>query len=156
METTIIFLDIDGVLNKSSQWKKMFTLDNTCIDIFCKYLQSLKAKNLRIILTSTWKNGWDNTGNHAPHIADLQSRLNKYGLKISGKTSTDSTGDRAKEINDFISSHKLTKCHCIVVDDDPAIFKSKLLPNCKTIFVNANVGFSVKVKEKKWYNFLGL
>lgn len=146
----IIFLDIDGVLNKSSQWKHLFTLDNECIDNFCKYIQSLKIENIRIILTSTWKNGWDDTGNHALYIIDLQNRLNKYNMKIFGKTITDSNGDRAKEINDFILSHNLIDTDCLVIDDDSTIFKSNLLSNCKIIFTNAKEGFTLK-KGGKWY-----
>lgn len=154
MEKLIVFLDIDGVLNKSTQWKNMFSLDNNCIENFCRYIHSLNIKDKKIILTSTWKNGWDSAGNHAPHIIDLENRLNKYNIKIFGKTITDADGDRAKEINDFILSHNLDHCDCLVIDDDTSIFKSKLLPNCKKIFTDASKGFDLKRKEKKWYEKL--
>lgn len=153
MRDLIIFLDVDGVLNKSSQWKNMFSLDDACIENFCKYIQSLNMENIKIILTSTWKNGWDNAGNHAPHIIDLQNHLNKYNMKILGKTLTDPHGDRAREINDFIFSHKLTQVSCVAIDDNPNIFKSNLLNNCKIIFTNASEGFMKNKKERKWYEY---
>ena len=31
-----IFLDIDGVLNKESDWSKQFTLSSDCIRRFCE------------------------------------------------------------------------------------------------------------------------
>ena len=46
-----IFLDIDGVLNKESDWSKPFSLSSDCIRRFCE-----KYREARIILISSWKN----------------------------------------------------------------------------------------------------
>lgn len=48
-----IFLDIDGVLNKESDWSKPFSLNSDCIRRFCE-----KNREARIILISSWKNGF--------------------------------------------------------------------------------------------------
>ncbi len=46
-----IFLDIDGVLNTASQWKRMYQLDDDCITRFMDYTRALSAKgSIRIIL----------------------------------------------------------------------------------------------------------
>ena len=41
-----IFLDIDGVLNKESDWSKPFSLNSDCIRRFCE-----KYREARIILS---------------------------------------------------------------------------------------------------------
>lgn len=56
-----IFLDIDGVLNKKSDWTNKFTFNETCLNNFVKLLTDLKEQYnclLKIILTSTWRTGY--------------------------------------------------------------------------------------------------
>lgn len=53
-----IFLDIDGVLNKESDWSKPFSLNRDCIRRFCE-----KYREARIILISSWKNGFISSHN---------------------------------------------------------------------------------------------
>ena len=36
-----IFLDIDGVLNKESDWSKPFSLNSDCIRRFCEKIEKL-------------------------------------------------------------------------------------------------------------------
>ena len=95
-----IFLDIDGVLNTSAQWKRMYQLDNGCIARFNEYIRAFSTKgSVRIILTSSWKNGFDPAGHHTPQIQALIAKLN---VPILGKTENRADGDRAAEINDYI------------------------------------------------------
>ncbi len=134
-----IFLDIDGVLNTASQWKRMYQLDDGCIARFSEYARTLSEKgSVRIILTSSWKNGFDPAGHHTPQIQALIAKLN---IPILGKTENRADSDRAAEINDYIQNHKLEQAECIVIDDDPELFRSKLTNNCKLLLTNANVGF---------------
>lgn len=134
-----IFLDIDGVLNTSAQWKKIYQLDNGCIARFNEYIRALSMKgSVRIILTSSWKNGFDPAGHHTPQIQALIAKLN---VPILGKTENRADGDRAAEINDYIQNHKLEHEECIVIDDDPDLFRSKLTDNCKLLLTDARVGF---------------
>ncbi len=139
LKRIFIFLDIDGVLNTSAQWKRMYQLDSDCIARFSEYVQALSAKgNVRIILTSSWKNGFDPAGHHTPQIQALIAKLN---IPILGKTENRADNDRAAEINDYIRNHKLEHEECIVIDDDPDLFRSKLADNCKLLLINANDGF---------------
>ena len=135
-----IFLDIDGVLNTSDQWKRMYQLDKKCVSRFTEYAKALQGA-VRIILTSSWKNGFDPTGKHTPQIQALIDSLASHGIRIVGKTLNREDGDRAQEINDFIVAHKLEKARCIVVDDDPDIFHATLLKNCETVWTDARTGF---------------
>lgn len=141
-----IFLDVDGVLNTSDQWKRMYQLDPQCISRFADFVKSLKG-NVRIILTSSWKNGFDPAGNHTPQIQSLIDSLSSYGIRILGKTLNREDGNRAQEIADYITDHKLEKDYCIVIDDDPNIFISDLPTNCKTVWVDSKKGFSSSEKK---------
>ena len=135
-----IFLDIDGVLNTASQWKRMYQLDDGTIARFSEYARTLSEKgDVRIILTSSWKNGFDPAGHHTPQIQSLITKLN---IPILGKTENRADGDRAAEINDYIRNHKMEHEECIVIDDDPDLFKSKLSTNCKLVLTDARVGFN--------------
>lgn len=134
-----IFLDIDGVLNTASQWKQMYQLDAGCIARFNEYIGALSMKgSVRIILTSSWKNGFDPAGRHTPQLQSLIAKLN---VPILGKTENRADGDRAAEINDYIQNHKLENEECIVIDDDQKLFRSKLAKNCKLLLTDAHVGF---------------
>ncbi len=147
-----IFLDVDGVLNTSDQWKRMYQLNGVCVERFIAFLKTLGDKhNTKIILTSTWKNGFDPLGNHSPHVQKLIDSLASSGFRILGKTSSREDGDRAAEISDYIASHKLEKDLCIVIDDDPDIFVSELPTNCKTVWVDSKKGFYSSSSEKKGF-----
>lgn len=137
-----IFLDIDGVLNTSAQWKRMYQLDNGCIAQFTDYMRMLATKgNVKIILTSSWKNGFDPAGHHTPQIQALIAKLN---IPILGKTENRADGDRAAEINDYIRNHNLVHDECIVIDDDAKLFHSQLEENCKLVLTDARIGFHVR------------
>ena len=134
-----IFLDIDGVLNTASQWKRMYQLNDGCISCLNEYIRALSTQgSVRIILTSSWKNGFDPAGHHTPQI---QALIAKLKVPILGKTENRADGDRAEEINNYIRSHKLEHEECIVIDDDPDLFRSKLAGNCKLLLTDARIGF---------------
>ena len=141
-----LFLDIDGVLNTSAQWKRMYSLNDDCIARFADYVHSLPSEEAKIILTSSWKNGFDPAGCHSPQIRELIEKLAVHGLSILGKTENDASEDRAKEINDYIRKHHLEQQTCLVIDDDPNIFHSKLSGNCKMLLTDARVGFQNPIK----------
>ena len=138
---TYIFLDIDGVLNKSSQWKRMYQLDKNCINAFAAFVK-YHYPNHSIILTSSWKNGFDPAGKHAPHILELLEYLRPFGMTIVGKTPIIDDEDRSIEINTFILQHHLEEHPCVVFDDDRSLFEeTKLLACCTAYFLKASKGF---------------
>ena len=51
----VVFLDVDGVLNKQSDWKRPFSLNDECCYWFNTLIKDLP--NVKIVLSSTWRNG---------------------------------------------------------------------------------------------------
>lgn len=147
-----IFLDIDGVLNTSDQWKRMYQLDEKCVSRFAEYAKALHG-DVRIILSSSWKNGFDPAGNHTPQIRQLLDQLSPYGLSILGKTDNIDEADRGREIGEYIASHNLKKANCIVIDDDASLFKTSLPKNCKLLLIDADKGFPDTATDKKFKGF---
>lgn len=137
--TFYIFLDVDGVLNTKTQWKRMYQLDRRCIERFGAFAKSLG--DCRVVLSSTWRGGFSEDGNHAQHVRELISELSKFDIKIEGTTEIAPQGDRAKEISTYIAKHKISPKMCIVIDDDREIFLSKLPIGCKVLWQDANTGF---------------
>lgn len=100
-----IFLDIDGVLNKESDWKKgLYYLNKECLNNFLLYLN--KVKNFKIVIISTWRNG------------DGIKELEKY-FPIYDKT-PNSNKDRQAEVEYYIKRNNITKY--IVIDDDISLY----------------------------------
>ena len=141
-ERAYIFLDIDGVLNKSSQWRRMYRLDTDCIRSFAFFVKRHWPSHA-IVLTSSWKNGFDPMNRHAPHIAELLDCLKPYGMSVLAKTPVLDETDRSLEINAFIRQHHLEDHPCIVFDDDESLFqKTRLMDCCTAYFLDAAKGFT--------------
>lgn len=130
----IVLLDIDGVLNRQSEWKIPYMLDQDCLD-------NLKAAvhgiNPYIVLISSWRKGFVSAGNteNTPQIKKLEKELSKRGLHIDEKAP-----DR---INDRDYLIKRYGENVLVLDDDPAEYKEKhnglYLVDCKTGLTDADV-----------------
>lgn len=107
-----VFLDVDGVLNKESDWSKP-TIDSNCVRNLAKALEGIEAK---IILTSSWRKGfltWFNPEN-TPQIQMFESALYKENLIIKGILPKENK-DRGILIQDFLSKHP---GEYIIIDDD--------------------------------------
>lgn len=128
-----IFLDIDGVLNKESDWSKQFSLDSECIRRFGE-----EYRGSRVILISSWKNGFISSHNekNTPQIKELEAQLDRYGIRIVGKVCDNQYRDYA--VSDYLKEHPSIKEY-IIIDDDVAEYSSKDVPHLKV--VNSRVGF---------------
>lgn len=142
-----IFLDVDGVLNTKNQWKRMFTLDGNCIKRFSDYAKAVSQGTPKVILTSTWKNGYSNDGKHSEPVMRLINSLRKHGVRVAGRTGSDPSGDRAREINDYIEKNQLHDCRMLVVDDDASIFRSELKENVRFVGCDSRMGFAKGIPE---------
>lgn len=133
-----IFLDIDGVLNRSSDWKKMYTLNTECIRCFAGFVKHLK-REVNIVLTSSWRTGFSYNQKSLPHILNLERELNKYGLTIYGKTPVSKDNSREKEIQEYIDIFDVKEY--IIIDDDKTLF-----PNTKDklYITDARKGFTAQ------------
>lgn len=138
-----IFLDIDGVLNTEAEWKRMYSLNLKCIEIFAKAVKA--CGEVRIVLSSTWRNGFAYNRECMPHIKSLQEELGKYGLSIYGKTPAVPNGNREDEIAEYIKLYDVESY--VIVDDDKSLFSK----GCKNLLlVDSKKGFTDKcVKEMK-------
>ena len=79
-----IFLDVDGVLNKESDWNRPFTLNSSCVNNFILLLKDIK--DAKIILSSSWRNGIARDGSVAKHVSELMEVLKEAGITTLDKT----------------------------------------------------------------------
>lgn len=112
-----IFLDIDGVLNRKSDWPNKFTFNETCFNNFVKLLMDLREQYnclLKIILTSTWRTGYQESNEKI--FKPLTDKLRRINLRINGITPITANKTRQQEINYYISRNNVK--HYIILDDD--------------------------------------
>lgn len=119
-----IFLDIDGVLNNENYIKECYErnghhamhmnhvpFDPKCLNnlmILCQEIEKL-GYAVQIILSSTWRL-------HEIDYEIVNARLAEYGLSLKDKTPYIS-GNRGKEILDFLKNHN-NYIDYIILDDD--------------------------------------
>ena len=132
-----IFLDIDGVLNKQCDWKKPFTLNDEC----CYWFNALVSElhDVKIVLSSTWRNGIARDGSRAAHIDDLLAKLEEAGISTIDKTATSTDGFRNKEIEYYLRKHPADSY--IILDDEESIFEKG--KNTSNLYMtDSRMGFS--------------
>lgn len=83
-----VFFDIDGVLNKRSQWKQFYSLDAGCVDCFCGFLH--RTGGVPIIMSS-WRTGFLRSGSEKKFRTDTEIRKNAFRIRRA-----DSGKDRKK------------------------------------------------------------
>lgn len=110
------FLDVDGVLNRESDWKNPFTINQQCLKNFVKLIK--KDKDPHIVLSSTWRVGFTNRG-EVGNGNKLTKALGEYGLCIDGCTPV-SNKTRQEEIEFYIRRNGIVKY--LVLDDDASLF----------------------------------
>jgi hypothetical protein len=110
-----LFLDIDGVLNRESDWVHPYTVNRTNVKSLAKLMEALP--DAQIVLTSSWRAGWEESCDSCtPQIQALRDILGEYGLSISGKTAKAPDGNRLREISHFLNGHP--KAPYLILDDD--------------------------------------
>lgn len=139
-----IFLDVDGVLNKKSDWKTSYYLNTENINNFKAFLKTLK--NPKIVLISSWRKGFTRQYNYCTvQIQNLLDKLAPY--EIYGRTKELEEG-RLAEIIDYLDNHE--KDSYIIIDDDITEYPDK---NVNGLLIVDNLsGFSKKdIKLAKKY-----
>lgn len=138
-----IFLDVDGVLNKQSDWARPFSLNKECCHWFNSLLRELP--NVEIVLSSTWRNGIARDGSRAAHIEDLMEKLKEAGISTIDRTATSPDGLRNKEIDYYLRRHPIGPY--IILDDEESIFeKGKDTPHL--YLTDSTKGFTEKDYRK--------
>ncbi len=132
----VIFLDVDGVLNdhttKAREPCGCIGIDDKKVSV----LQTIaRLTDAKIVLTSTWKDGWEEDPDLSSATAIyLMNKLKRQGLRIIDKT--DYTSERGKGIREWLARHPAT-IGWVVLDDDifPDYQKCEILPHLvKTSF----------------------
>lgn len=111
------FLDVDGVLNKESDWRKPFTVNPICVSNFKELLN--KDKDSHVILSSTWRQGFTNTGIKSASADSLMKIFDELEIRIEGSTPT-SNKSRQEEIEYYIKKNGISDY--LVIDDDASLF----------------------------------
>ena len=147
--TMYIFLDVDGVLNRQSDWKRPFSLNDECCDWFNTLIKDLP--NVKIVLSSTWRNGISRDGSRAAHIDDLMDRLKAAGIETIDKTATSPDGFRNKEIDFYLRRHPADSY--VILDDEESIFAGGK-DTTNLYLTDSNLGFT-ELDYKRLKKLLG-
>jgi hypothetical protein len=113
---SVIFLDIDGVLNSAHNWP-----ENNLEDRLITNLKTIiDETNAEIVLSSSWKNFFDENVNTTHKLGlELLRVFNEKGLTIKDITpypASRYTSKRGLEIKTYIDSHDID--NYVVIDDD--------------------------------------
>lgn len=138
MKRKICFFNVDGLLNKSSDWRKPFTINYDLTNIFCRFLAK---HDLIPVMTSSWRIGFNKSGDmgNAPYIKELEAIFARYGLRIYDKTPILKGRPRDKEIERFLYFHHNPQY--IVIDGDPDEYEKADSHVC---FIDPESGFTKK------------
>jgi hypothetical protein len=123
---TIIFLDVDGVLNTSESLdghRETYTdldemllasFDERCVERLLQVLD--QVPNAKIVISSSWRNSEDN-------VRVLEKRLGVYANRIIGSTVRFSHGFRGLEVEHYLLSHFRKKTiRYAILDDENDFF----------------------------------
>ena len=134
-----IFLDIDGVLNRKTDWKHPYTLNEECVNNFAVAMEGFDVK---IILTSSWRKGFISrrNPNNLPQIKALENLLSERGLTITGTVSR-ADMPRMDAVQDFLNVHP---GDYLILDDDLSEYSKRpeklYLVDCITGISKRDVG----------------
>ena len=113
MKNSVIFLDVDGVLNQLQHWY----IDDKCVVELEKVCNVIGTN--RLLLTSSWRRGYSRRLEQcSPQVKRLIESLNKKGMTVVGRTKD--LNDRVMEVRDYLNTHDVGKF--IVLDDDLSEF----------------------------------
>lgn len=130
MNQTIIFTDVDGVLN---QLQRNYFIDIDCVEILSELCKKLNAK---IVLSSTWRLGYSNCGKSSPQVEKLKKIFEMHNIELIGRTPK--LDDRGEEIIKYIESHNISRY--LILDDDKREFPTIIPKN--TYFTNSKYGLT--------------
>lgn len=109
-ESLTVFLDVDGVLNKESDWAIPFSLNNECFLTLSRIWKEFEKQHiLRLVLISTWRSGREKEHN-TDSYEYLESTLKRYGIKISDVIPLSNKG-RQNEVEYYSKKKQCWKKH---------------------------------------------
>ena len=152
MTNKAIFLDIDGVLNcyshnplyrSKSRCGACIGIDKDKTQKLSKIIKSTKAD---LILSSSWKVGWEPYHNYTePHAKYLDNHLRKKGnLFCKDKTREKNLWERGLGIKAYLIQHP-EYTNWIILDDE--LFKDFITYNMLSHFLKVNHEYGLTDKD---------
>lgn len=143
------FIDVDGVLNRESDWKKPFVLNPECMCNLKKLID--KDKDPHIILSYPWRQGFTSVAAMNEKTEILVKLFQEYGMKLDGSTPL-SNKSRQEEIEYYIKRKKVKDY--IVLNDNERMFPRKneinlYLTDSGQGLTEADVKSILKMKKRK-------
>ena len=117
----ILFLDVDGVLNNNLTRTRTF--DGWCFvdDYLVERLkQIIDATGAKIVLSSTWRDGWnrEDESKNEPFFNQLRDKLKEYGMEIWDALPMPMRPSRGIAIGEWFELHKDLDIESFVILDD--------------------------------------
>ena len=117
---TVIFLDIDGVLNNEDTTDRICGYRGIESEKVALLKQLVDALDAELVLASTWRSEW-NGGNEAKMTEFghyLNDKLAEYDLKITDEAPSFQWYERAKEVATYLHDHRDIDRVLILDDED--------------------------------------
>lgn len=114
--TSVVFLDVDGVLNTKNSCVSAPSGTYVGIDkarVFVLANAMKKTYSAGVVLTSTWKD----MRNDSEDYIYLLSSLEKYGIRVVGKTEEERTSQRELGILNYLKLHPEIE-DFVILDDN--------------------------------------
>lgn len=145
-----IFFDVDGVLNRESDWKSRFSIRESCVKAFAGIAHAAEKAygEVRLVIISTWRAGISRDGsNVSAQLKGLYAALQKEGLSVYGSTPVSDKGRQA-EVEYYIRRNSVQ--NYLVIDDDPSLFTNPerlnmLVPDYKSGLTDKDVKIAKKM-----------
>lgn len=124
MKNSIIFMDIDGVINNYLYCKKLMHqpknpdlpyLSEMDLDMMKRIVRLAKETDSDIVLSSSWKCIWNHPTSELGK-SDMKKMFDYVGINIID-TTQECKGGRAKEIRKWLDEHP-SVTHFVSLDDD--------------------------------------
>jgi len=142
-EKRAIFFDIDGVLNTKDDWRrKTYSFRPALVQNLCLFA---KENHCDLIMISSWRTGFKESFSkeNLPHVTQLELEMDKYQIRIKGKTPVYKGKHRDKEIQRYLYDHPYQSY--VILDDDKEEY---LVPSERNLFLSSNVGFDTSYLKK--------
>jgi hypothetical protein len=132
----LIFLDIDGVLRRTTSNPSQF--DKDCLENFESALRTCHIS--KVVISSTWR--------HAMSLKELKSRFTPdVATRIIGVTPQcleEETFERYAEIMKFLEEKNIKAMPWVAIDDDPSYFPT----GSPVLFTDPKKGFDSECATK--------
>lgn len=133
MKSSVIFLDIDGVLNSKKYCTEMYEKTRLCKledlkpssliremdpEIIQRVARLASETDSSVVLSSSWKHMWNDSVSNGLAKADMKLMFETFGLHVEDEATPDAkSGNRPVEIKMFLDAHKEVK-RWVSLDDD--------------------------------------